>query len=130
MRWQLTSPQSLSSDGQHVQAELHAALSLAGPDDVTLSLTGGLDTTTTEVLQDTAARCLRDEPASLTVDLRNLAFCDSSGVRALRWVTRRARLAGTRCRIVNAQPQVRRLLMLADAGELIAAMDRPSPGIV
>ncbi|HWG02655.1 MAG TPA: STAS domain-containing protein [Trebonia sp.] len=126
----MTSPRSLSSDGQHVQAELRAVLSLAGPDDATLSLSGGLDTTTTEVLQDTAARCLRDEPASLTVDLRDVAFCDSAGVRALRWVARRAILAGTRCRVVNPQPQVRRLLMLADAGELIAVMDHASPGIV
>jgi anti-anti-sigma factor len=103
----------MSSDRQPISTGLQAVLSLDGQDDAILSLSGGLDPTTTEVLHEVAARCLRDEPAALTVDLKDLGFCDSSGLRALRWVTRRAALAGTRCRIVNPQPQVRRLLMLA-----------------
>jgi anti-anti-sigma factor len=91
---------------------------------VILSLSGGLDTTTTEILHDTAARCLRDEPAALTIDLRDLSFCDSAGVRVLRWVAGRSRLAGTRCRIANPQPQVCRLLILA-AVDLLDVLDAP-----
>jgi anti-anti-sigma factor len=107
---------------------LQAALSPASEDNVILSLSGGLDTTTTEILHDTAARCLRDEPAALTIDLRDLVFCDSSGVRALRWVVSRSHLAGTRCRIANPQPQVCRLLILA-AVDLLDVLD-PLPATV
>lgn len=124
----MTSPRMLSSDSQHLSAGVQASPSLGGHDGVLLSLSGGLDITTADMVYEIVARCLRDEPASLTVDLRGLDFCDSTGVRALRWVVRRAGLAGTRCRIVNPQPPVRRLLALADASELITAVDDSRQG--
>jgi ABC-type transporter Mla MlaB component len=55
----------------------------------TLTLAGNIDVTTDETVRDSAARCLRDQPDVLIVDLRELNFCDSTGVRALRWVLRR-----------------------------------------
>ena len=57
----------------------------------TLTLVGNIDVTTDETVRDSAARCLRDQPDVFVVDMRELNFCDSAGVRALRWVLRRAR---------------------------------------
>ena len=86
----------------------------------TLTLTGDIDVTTAETVRDSAARCLRDQPDVLIVDLREANFCDSTGVRVLRWVLRRATLVGARVRVIPPGEQFCHMLRLLDADDLLA----------
>jgi anti-sigma B factor antagonist len=99
----------------------------AGRSQRTLTLAGNIDVTTDEAVRDRAARALRDQPDVLVVDLRELDFCDGAGVRALRWVLRRAALVGTAVCIIPPGEHVRRVLTLLGANDLLAAIDSASP---
>jgi anti-sigma B factor antagonist len=104
---------------------LRAAEAHAGSQAV-LALAGDIDITTAHMVRDAAARCLRGQPASLALDLRRLDFCDCAGVRTLRWAQHRAATAGSRFRIIAPGPQVRRILALAEASDLLGAIDDPA----
>ena len=82
----------------------------------TLTLAGNIDMTTDETVRDSAARCLRD-----------LNFCDSTGVRALRWVLRRAALVGASVCIIPPGEHLRRVLALLGANDLLAVIDSAGP---
>lgn len=86
----------------------------------TLTLIGDIDVTTAEAVRDSAARCLRDQPDVLIVDLREANFCDSTGVRVLRWVLRRTTLVGARVRVIPPGEHFCHMLRLMDAGDLLA----------
>jgi anti-anti-sigma factor len=89
----------------------------------TLTLAGNIDVTTDETVRDSAARCLRDQPDVLIVDLSELNFCDSTGVRALRWVLRRAALVGATVCVIPPGEHLRRALTLLRAHDLLAVID-------
>jgi anti-anti-sigma factor len=93
----------------------------------TLTLAGNIDVTTDETVRDSAARCLRDQPDVLIVDLSQLNFCDSTGVRALRWVLRRATLVGATVCIIPPGEHLRRMLTLLGANDLLAAINSAGP---
>jgi anti-anti-sigma factor len=93
----------------------------------TLTLAGNIDVTTDETVRDSAARCLRDQPDVLIVDLRELNFCDSTGVRALRWVLRRAALVDATVCVIPPGEHLRRVLTLLGAGDLLAVIDSAGP---
>lgn len=90
----------------------------------TLTLAGSIDVTTDETVRDRAARCLRDQPDVLIVDLRALNFCDSTGVRALRWMLRRAALVGATVHACRRGPAVGctggRDRMIASVGVIVS----------
>lgn len=93
-----------------------------------LSLAGEVDLTNAGVVRDAAADCLRDRrPACLALDLRALTFCDCAGVRALRSALRQAGAAHAAFRLIAPRPQVRRVLALLEAGDLLAAAEAPAP---
>ncbi len=85
-----------------------------------LILTGDIDVTTAETVRDSAARCLRDQPDVLIVDLRGANFCDSTGVRVLRWILRRATLVGARVRVIPPGECFCHMLKLLEADDLLA----------
>lgn len=93
----------------------------------TLTLAGNIDVTTDETVRDSAARCLRDQPEVLIVDLRELNFCDSTGVRALRWVLRRAALVGASVCVIPPGEHLRRVLTLLGANDLLAVINSAGP---
>jgi anti-anti-sigma factor len=93
----------------------------------TLTLAGNLDVATDETVRDRAARCLRDQPDVLIVDMRELNFCDDTGVRALRWVLRRAALVGATVRIIPPGEHLRRVLTQLGANDLLAVIDCAGP---
>ena len=96
----------------------------------TLTFAGNIDVTTDETVRDRAARCLRDQPDVLVVDLRELNFCDTAGVRALRWVLRRAALVGATVCVIPPGEHFRRVLALLGANELLAVIDFAGPARV
>lgn len=89
----------------------------------TLTLAGNIDVTTDETVRDSAARCLRDQPDVLIVDLSELNFVDGTGVRALRWVLRRAALVGATVCVIPPGEHLRRALTLLRAHDLLAVID-------
>jgi anti-sigma B factor antagonist len=89
----------------------------------TLTLADNIDVTTDERVRDTAARCLRDQPDVFIIDMRELNFCDNTGVRALRWVLRRAALVGATVRIIPPGEHLCRVLRLLGANDLLAVID-------
>jgi anti-anti-sigma factor len=93
----------------------------------TLTLVGNLDAATDETVRDSAARCLHDQPDVFIVDMCELNFCDSAGVRALRWVLRRAALVGATVRVIPPGEHLCRMLRLLGANDLLAVMDPAGP---
>ena len=93
----------------------------------TLTLAGDIDATTGETVRDRAVRCLRDQPDVLVVDLRELNSCDSAGVRALRWVLRRAALVGAEVCVIPPGERFRRALALLGAHDLLAVINSAGP---
>jgi anti-anti-sigma regulatory factor len=89
----------------------------------TLALPGSIDATTAEMVLDRAARCLRDQPDVLVLDLRETDFCDSAGVRALRWVLRRAALVGATVCALPPGEGLRHVLTSLRAYDLLAVID-------
>ncbi len=65
-----------------------------------LSVTGELDMDTTVALSERVEQHLSDRPASLTLDLRELTFMDSSGLRFLIALYDRSRHDSWRLRLV------------------------------
>jgi anti-anti-sigma factor len=101
---------------------LRARLAQTGGQKV-LSLAGELDLTNAGVVRDAAAECLQERPACLAIDLRAVTFCDCSGVRALRWALRQAAAADVAFRLIAPRPQVRRVLALLAASDLLDAAE-------
>ncbi|MET8957794.1 STAS domain-containing protein [Streptomyces sp. NPDC004393] len=63
-------------------------------DSITLAVTGELDLLTAEELRQSVSRCLAKKIRRLVMDLRQVTFCDCSGVNALLWTRRQARATG------------------------------------
>ena len=103
------------------------AVPTLGRDPRALTLTGDIDVTTAEALRESAARCLSDQPDVLIIDLREANFCDSTGVRVLRWVLRRAALVGARVRVIPPGEQFCHMLRLLDADDLLAVISSALP---
>ena len=86
-----------------------------------LRLAGEIDFTAVSIAADAVARCLRERPAQMTVDLRSVTFCDCAGVRVLQRAQCQAAAAGAGFRLTGLKPPVRRVLTLARATGLLAA---------
>jgi anti-anti-sigma factor len=83
--------------------------------DVMLSLYGELDMRTIEHLNDCVARHLDSGAQNVTLDLRELAFMDSSGLRLLIELYDRARLEGWRLGLVCPEQEAA-LLVIRSTG--------------
>lgn len=96
--------------------------------DAVLRLAGEIDVTSATMAAAEIDRCLRHRPASMTIDLGSVTFCDCAGERMLQDAQRRAAAAGARFRLTGLTAPVRRTLDLMGATGLLAtAADEPSP---
>ena len=113
-----------SADGDYDAVSLlrtgfHAAT--AGTDDtIVLRLQGELDMATAPALGRTLHTALGAGPSILALDLRELTFVDSTGIRVLITACRQAEKAG--CRFVLRSPSrsVRKALLLTGVDRLMA----------
>lgn len=88
---------------------------------ITIALTGELDLTTAHELEHAAAGV---QPGGRCVlDLRELSFMDSAGIRALMRLDLRARDEGWRFTVVRGRSAVRRILDLCRVGDRIEVVD-------
>ncbi|MFY1691242.1 STAS domain-containing protein [Plantactinospora sp. WMMB782] len=84
-----------------------------------MRLVGDLDMDTAELLRRTVDRTLGHPFGTLVVDLSQLDFCDSSGIRTLLFGVADAERLGRRLVVVNPRPFVRRVLELTGVTALL-----------
>jgi anti-anti-sigma factor len=91
---------------------------------VVVTLVGEIDISSAEEVRTAVAESLHEPlPASVTLDVSALTFCDCSGIRALRWARDRVLQQGLVFRLVGADLRLRRTLSLAQADDLLAACE-------
>jgi anti-sigma B factor antagonist len=88
-------------------------------------LAGELDLSQADNLSQELERAEEDEPDILVVDLREVSFMDSTGLRLLLAALRRAEPAGRRLVLVRGQEQVRDLFRVARLDDVFELVDDP-----
>ena len=96
-----------------------------GGDGVEVAVAGEMDLATTPPLGKALARILDTKPVTLCVDLAEVSFLDSSGIRCLVGVAERGAAVGTRLVVCNPTPMVLRVLEICGVDDLLLA-DRTS----
>jgi anti-sigma B factor antagonist len=92
-------------------------------DEFRLAVTGELDMATGPSLEETALALLRDRPQVLSLDMRGVTFCDSSGIACLIRVQRAVSEAGGRLELRHVHGLVRRVLDLAGVSGVLGVRD-------
>jgi anti-anti-sigma factor len=90
-----------------------------GRDRARVHLCGELDAAVADKLSATFEQAWAAEPSLLLVDLADLSFCDSSGIRLLVLAAAQSASKDIEMRIVGVQPIVRRVLELTNTDELL-----------
>ncbi|MGK5738738.1 STAS domain-containing protein [Micromonospora sp. URMC 103] len=100
-----------------------------GVGEVVLCPVGEVDMATADVLHAALTNVLRrPEIRAVVVDLAEVRFLDSSGIRVLVSAATTARRDGVTLRVVDPQPVVARVLRITSVGPLLGlAADGPSP---
>lgn len=76
----------------------------------TLSISGELDIATTPQLEREVNRAIAEKANTILIDLENLSFIDSSGLRMFLHLNQQAAQDGWRLTIANPSEQVRAIL--------------------
>lgn len=92
-------------------------------DEVTLAVTGELDLATGPSLEQAAMALLREQPHRLALDLRQVTFCDSSGIASLLRIQRAAKRTGSGLQLHNVQGLVRQVLDVGGVSEFLGLSD-------
>lgn len=92
-------------------------------DTVHVRLTGELDISTASKVEDELARVEPNRPESIVLDLRNLAFMDSTGLRLLIAADTRARSQGRKLTIVKGPEPVQRVFRITRLEERLEIVD-------
>ena len=92
-------------------------------DSVYATLRGELDISTASRLEESLERVEADGPALLVLDLSQLAFMDSTGLRLLIGADMRAREAGRRLVVVQGNDMVQRVLRLTRLDERLEIVE-------
>ena len=90
-----------------------------------ISPTGELDIATTPALEQAIADATTDAGAALVLDLRELTFMDSTGLRTLAQTNARAEADGFSLSIVRGSRQIERVLEISGLGALLPLVDAP-----
>jgi len=91
----------------------------------TLTVTGELDLTSTPVLERELERISGLDADLIVLDLRGLAFMDSTGLHLLVKAHQRAEQAGRRLALTRGREQVQRLLELTGVSDAVEIVDSP-----
>jgi anti-anti-sigma factor len=95
------------------------------PDRVVLELHGELDLSAAPLLAAEIERAENGEHGVLVLDLENLDFVDSAGLRVILAAHERALGSSREFAITTGTPQVRRLFEIAGVGEHLRTIDQP-----
>jgi anti-sigma B factor antagonist len=86
-------------------------------------LSGELDISTAQRLEDDLHRVEAEKPELIVLDLRDLAFMDSTGLRLLILADQRAREEGRRLAIGRGNEMIQRVLRLTRLDERLEIVD-------
>jgi len=98
-------------------------------DRVTVILTGELDLSTAARVEQALADVEEKQPGTLVLDLRTLAFMDSTGLRVVLAADGRARRDGRRLEVIPGPPQVHRVFRIALLDRRVAFVDPPEGAV-
>jgi anti-anti-sigma factor len=87
------------------------------PAGIRLVVHGDVDMTTGGRLESEVVRCERERPSTLTLDLCDVAFFDSTGLQILLDADVRAREDGRRVVVVAGDGEAARVLALAEVAD-------------
>jgi anti-sigma B factor antagonist len=90
-----------------------------GHDRARLQVCGELDSAVADGFSERFEEACAAEPSLLLVDLTELSFCDSSGIRALVLAAALCAKKDIEMRIVGVRPNVRRVFELTNTAELL-----------
>jgi anti-sigma B factor antagonist len=93
------------------------------PDGVLVALSGELDLASAPKLDDEPKHVEDRGPAVIVLDLQELSFMDSSGLRAVLSADARAREAGRRLVLVRGDERVQRVLRITRLDERLEIVD-------
>jgi anti-sigma B factor antagonist len=103
---------------------------MRGQDRIVLRLTGELDLATVPLLQR-ALEAVELEPAAMVVlDLRELQFMDSTGLRTILDAHSRSRQPGYDFAVTRGSDQVERLLSITRVSEHLRIMNAPDEALL
>jgi anti-anti-sigma factor len=93
---------------------------------VRVALAGELDISSAPQLEEALGRIEADSPALLLLDLRGLAFMDSTGLRTVVSADQRAREQGRRLAVVRGPDAVDRIFTVTRLDERLELVDDPT----
>ena len=93
-----------------------------------LAPSGELDIASAPEFEQAIAEAIAEPGAELVLDLRELTFMDSTGLRALAQTNARADEAGFALSIVRGPRQIERVLEISGLAELLPLVDAPPYG--
>jgi len=93
---------------------------------VRLALTGELDIAGAARVEQELERIEREPPATIVLDLRELAFMDSTGLRVIVAADSRAREQSRRLVIVRGSDTVQRIIEMTRLHERLEIVDDPA----
>lgn len=93
---------------------------------VRLALAGELDIANATRVEEALASLEQDAPEALVLDLRELAFMDSTGLRIIVAADARAREHGRRLVVVRGPEAIQRLLRMTRLDERLELVDDPA----
>jgi anti-anti-sigma factor len=92
---------------------------------VRLALKGELDISSAAQVEDALGRIESGQPGLVLIDLRELAFMDSTGLRTVVSADARAREQGRRLAVVRGPEAVDRIFSLTRLDERLEMLDEP-----
>ena len=98
---------------------------IRNPGATRIAPTGELDIATTPALEQAIADATGEPGAALVLDLRELTFMDSTGLRTLAQTNARAEDEGFTLSIVRGPRQIERVLEISGLGALLPLVDAP-----
>jgi anti-sigma B factor antagonist len=108
------------SVGEHLRVGVHNHA-----DTVVLHLDGELDLASAELLEGELQRAEVADAATVVLDLRDLQFVDSAGLRMIVGAHTHARERGQEFAVTRGPEQVQRLLAITRIGEHLRIIDAP-----
>jgi anti-sigma B factor antagonist len=93
-------------------------------DRLIVRLDGELDMASAPSLQEALERTEPEAGATLVLDVQQLSFIDSTGLRVILWARERCQDRGRAFALTPGSPQVQRLLAISGAGEYLRIIDR------
>jgi len=115
----------VSSAGERLRVQARLA-----PDRVVLELHGELDLSVAPLLAEEIERAERGERKALVLDLGELEFIDSAGLRVILAAQERAATTGREFAVTNGTQQVQRLFEIAGVGQHLQTIGAPDATLV